>query len=162
MIDKLSRESSGMKALEVYFQESTRICEQLSNSMVAVRSKLSEYENGSDTLQTALKAVSKELGEYECQVMQILRTLNQDVIEPLDIFREHYDNNGQGFIKEAQSILAEIDDAKRKTLQGKDAYFKSAARLEKTQTTLKAQLSSPAASSTIDLDALKRSSLRDE
>ena len=143
MISKLTKESLGLRSLTIYFHESTKLCELLTSSIALVRSNFPAEKSENNTLNQALQQIVGELLLFESRVMLILRSLNQDVIEPLEIFRDHYDNNCKEFIQEGQTIFREIDETRKKVMKDKDDYFKSAAQLEKTQSNLKKLIESP-------------------
>ena len=96
------------------------------------------HENiGFNTYHNAIQCVVKELLQFESQVMTLIRSFNQDVVEPLELFMEHYDVNCKGFIQEANCIFKEIDDGKKKAMKEKDEYLNSAAILDSIQLNLK-------------------------
>ncbi len=143
MAAKLGKESAGLRSLNMYFQQSSKLCEYLAGSTAFVRSNFHIEKDDSSTLVLAMQKILSELLRFENQLMLILRGLNQDVIEPLDIFREHYDNNCKGFVEEAQAIFREVDEIRRKTLKDKEDYFASAVQLDRAQNALKRLADSP-------------------
>jgi len=123
MVSKLQRESQGLKSLQLYFRETAKTSENLIASLAQIRSGF-PYENlGFDTYHNAMQNVVKDLLQFESQIMITMKNLNQDVIEPLDIFIEHYDSNCKNFINDAHEIFSELEISKKKALKEKAEFL---------------------------------------
>jgi len=130
MNTKLTRETSKLKLLYSFFTQSLTFCEQLVSSLTDIRAKF--IQNTSNINESTQQALN-EVFNFETQVMVNIQSFTQDIIEPLNIFLEHYEYCTKEFVQGANRINKEVEEEKNKIEKRLSAYYLNINILDKLQ-----------------------------
>ncbi len=135
---RLQKETACLKSLESFFKDFARQCDSNAKSMQTLFAALGT-QTGSSTysVQTTLQTLSQEMQEFCGQLRSTAKKMQDDLVEPLELFRDHFDKNAAKFAKSGNGILGEMNSARKHADHAKESYAKSAAKLERLRTELR-------------------------
>lgn len=129
---KLSQEASRLELFRSCFERTLQFCEDLTSALADTRTQL-VHNCEHDEL---AEEVAREVANFEGKVAASTKSFNQDLIEPLEIFLEHYRESAKEFVLEATRILKEVNEERAKVEKKLKAYNQSTDALDKLQESL--------------------------
>eukprot|EP00826_Nyctotherus_ovalis_P034022 TRINITY_DN2788_c0_g1_i3.p1 TRINITY_DN2788_c0_g1~~TRINITY_DN2788_c0_g1_i3.p1 ORF type:complete len:628 (-),score=156.05 TRINITY_DN2788_c0_g1_i3:882-2765(-) len=129
---KLLQEASRLELFKSCFEQTSQFFEDLTHALADTQTKLLYYSEHSELTEE----VAKEMANFEDQVVTGTKSFNQDLMEPLDIFLEHYRGSAKEFVQEAARILKEVNEERAKVEKKLKAYNQSTSALDKLQESL--------------------------
>ena len=147
LAQKMHKESSNLKSLETFFKEYTKLCDNSATSLLKLLVYLQTQSNATFSLQEALQAFTKQLGEFAEEVQGQSGNMRLNVVGPLEKFRGYFDKESTNFVKSGKNLLEELAESRKRAEESKAAYVKSAVQLEKVECDLNKVQESPQESS---------------
>eukprot|EP01022_Parablepharisma_sp_SALTPOND_P008125 TRINITY_DN135244_c1_g1_i1.p1 TRINITY_DN135244_c1_g1~~TRINITY_DN135244_c1_g1_i1.p1 ORF type:complete len:959 (-),score=137.76 TRINITY_DN135244_c1_g1_i1:45-2921(-) len=134
---KLSGESKGLKSMDQFFKESRKLLEHIAKTLSSMQGFHKALPETSYSLKTAASAIANEINEFVTEVTDVKDQIQQDVVEPLQVFKKHFDTNLSAIGKQATALLTELSEARKHAEKAKKVYLGNAEKLEKAQGALK-------------------------
>ena len=88
---------------------------------------------GPNSLHTTVFTLTKEFQDFTQQALSAVKNLQRTVLPVLEEFRADYDKKSNKLIKSGNSLISELTDLRKLTINSKDTYMKSAKELNKLQ-----------------------------
>jgi len=134
--NKVTNEMKGIKTMEQYFKDSRKFIEQTTKSILALSGFHKNLPETSYSFKTASEAIGKELELFSSEILNSKSQIEQDIIEPLEVFKEHFEKNCSKLSKQGINIISELSESRKQAEKEHKNYLSSAEKLEKTQLAL--------------------------
>ena len=144
--EKCRKESQNLRALEVYFRNNQKVMDSLSLNIHQSLNILKKYVlsgTEGDSVVLTIKSINDQMDTFSSELKEMKSSMQFELIEPLQLFTQHFDETNENFCSEFSHIIFTISECKKNTEQSKTNYYKLAQLVEGLEIGLSRSLTNP-------------------
>eukprot|EP00826_Nyctotherus_ovalis_P066378 TRINITY_DN9801_c0_g2_i2.p1 TRINITY_DN9801_c0_g2~~TRINITY_DN9801_c0_g2_i2.p1 ORF type:complete len:455 (-),score=111.37 TRINITY_DN9801_c0_g2_i2:17-1381(-) len=139
---KLKNEAAGLKALESFLKEFSKLNESYCKSLLSLLSHLRSQPGPVSSISTAINVLSKELEDFAENSINTSKEMSTDITGSLELFKHGFDKRSSKLMKSGNKILAELMEGRNRAADAHNNYTNTAKDLELMQSEFKELLES--------------------